>query len=1748
MSSVNENDRTQTAQVEEASSPSNAARMPRLLWTLGGALVLLALGLVCAQFALRVFAPKPRLAPMAAFEGYAIDAMQAAVTPERVQAEQDRIVAFGSRFPGQPGASQTADYMRERFRAAGLETYEQHFRTALPRTLRREIAVEAGSGFEPMDGVEIYPFWPNHMQPMVTPPQGLTGELVAITDETLKTRTSFRGCIGLIDTRSGKAPDGFRFDWTAFAALGLDAIIIAHPEGFEAMPWARIVGDSWKTTEGFINASVPVNYVRLAASPRIFEHVGRRIKLDVATQWDDVPLVSIYGILRAPQPAREALIVAANYDACGILPDCAPGVLQALEPATQLCLLDGLLPYRASLQRDVIFAAFAGRAMSDAGAKNLFRVLGPGQAGTQENRILAALGIGVGGGSAAAREQVRLKRRLDPLEERLAHHTRRLEMLDALAAALEEPGFLSDPAVSAAALGHFDAATRGFFDEQFRYLLDTLVLERSEETLQAKLVFQREDVKNIESASFKAYLAVKRAYDEAQSAAGYALDKLLRAKPAYVAQYRVRERMIERLEELRCYHEENRRTLGEDLVLAKALNPYDDLVGLQPGIVPAADAKGAAEVLSFAGGTYLVQSPERVFESLLASAKQHAGLGDRLRVPKVDRWHDQAVWREIGRAPYGYPDIFRDFGYQCFRMINFGRTESYDAYSSPCGKPFMRAIETLRYSLGMTGETVLSIAHGAGRFPGQVGYKYDFKGRVLVENVGQTIVPNYPLKHALLGTRSRLMPQTYYAPGYYDVPFAFADPYGEFDFFNSQGGWWSGRAFVNQQLSKDDKVGYSPIACGFGQNGLIAYMKDEGEEGQRLYKSTGLLWNDRVRFKDLTIVTFRSTAVTLLDLENPQTGDLYGWVELDDREGLTPLRKQCVFTLKVPFVTFAEPDKRLFVQLQAGSARNKLALVTRAFMLGKTDAANTDPRKEIDGAGYLAADTPMVLGAPAEVAQSMAFLNGKRLALQNRHAMADERVNRYHEKGVALLADSIQPGNGYNASRLEARSAVTYHELNHPVLRESVGEAVIGILWYLGLLVPFCFFFEKLVFGFADIRRQVAVHTLVFLSVFGLLRLLHPAFEMVQSPLMILLGFVMVMVSGGITVMFSARFKETLEDLHPGQSSLRGARINVMGALGTAFLLGLNNMHRRPVRTGLTCATLVLMTFVMICFTTVQNDIAEETIAIGKAPYSGILVKKRDFEPLYSVAGLVNEYRDRHDLCQREMYVGEHYLGQYYNPTLEIVYESKDAPARRARFDSIVKLAAAEPLQHEIEFLTPPHWFTPDQELDSDAPCPVMLPDTLAKKLGITPELAAAGGCEVRINGRLFAVQGLFSADSYDRMRDLDGLAVLPFDIEAMGNVDVTKNNVTLASDSAPRIPAGSIVLCPAKRNLQFQPQHGKCILASMAIAMPRASYKESKADIDSYLERKAEPVFYGLGGVAFRGKRTRETTLAGLFDLLLPLSIAALTVLNTMKGSVYERQGEIFVYNAVGIAPRYVFFMFFAEAVVYAVVGSVLGYLFSQGVGRILTELDLTGGMNMTFTSITTIYASLAVGAAVFISTYFPARSAMRIATPAEESGWRLPEPQDGLLRFRLPFTFNRTERIAILAFFERYLQEHGEGSAERFFASPPELEVGEQVDALADGAYIPQVSVTVWLKPFDLAVSQKMTLSVPSDAETGEFIAEITLERLSGTRESWLRLNTGFVRLVRQHLLHWRAVHEEERRAMFVEGRKMLETRYSI
>ncbi len=505
------------------------------------------------------------------------------------------------------------------------------------------------------------------------------------------------------------------------------------------------------------------------------------------------------------------------------------------------------------------------------------------------------------------------------------------------------------------------------------------------------------------------------------------------------------------------------------------------------------------------------------------------------------------------------------------------------------------------------------------------------------------------------------------------------------------------------------------------------------------------------------------------------------------------------------------------------------------------------------------------------------------------------------------------------------------------------------------------------------------------------------------------------------------------------------------------------------------------------------------------------------------------------------MYVGQvNYQNERVNPELEIQHETGEGRVRAFNFGSIIRLSHLEPLRQQLKFVSNPYWF--EEDLNEADPLPVMLPETMAERLDIRIEDVNAGTAFVRINGAQFHVRAVFEEASYLAMRDLDGRPILPFDVRGLRDVERIPGTGAdvLGDEDGVLMPPSEMIIAPFV-GLGIPVANGDDRLVSLALDFEDISFREARDEVVRFLEQRARPAFYGVDGTAFRGSRMRVSSFAGLVDLIIPLIIAALTVLNTMKGSVYERRDEIYVYNAVGIAPKFIFFMFFAEAFVYAVVGCVAGYLLSQGTGTILTALDLTGGLNMTFASVNSIYASLAVVAAVFVSTYFPAKSAMEIAAPAEESGWAMPEPKDDTYSFNLPFTFDRRERIAVLAFFERFLLDHGEGGAGNFSAGPPHFEVQGSPEGGPEKV-VPSIHANIWLKPYDLGVSQMLTIETPLDPETGDFIAALTLVRASGTRESWQRVNRNFMVGVRKQFLHWRAVSPAMKADLYEEARKQI------
>lgn len=1658
------------------------------LTNMAAAMLFVLMTAAAAWLFMTIFSPKPYMPPVAAITDYSLDPMLASIRPDAVRKALSKIQALGSRALGDKGFYACENLLRDHFAGLGFDVYEQGISSVAARAELMEVLDASGK----KTGIRIYPFEPNGCQPIATDDEGIRGTVLKVDDEMLKSRPSFEGCFALIDT-SDAPPKDLLFNYIRYAQLGFEGLIITHPDGMRSIPWALLEG---------VQSATPLNYARIAAEPAILSYAGKEITLRIRSRFRSIPNKTLVAVMKAGETeAGEALVIPCTYGASGGFSGLAEGALGAVNLAVQMQLASGFNAYRKDIRRDVIFIALGNGAES-------------------ADRLLSAVG---GRGQAKAREKA--------MQEEQAANAGKIELVSICSELLANKGFLKDKAVTRDLMGGLTPKAADFLGEQLQYVLDSEVFRRSEVVLQAKIKFEKAGGR-AESSEFDEYQKAKAYYEKSFSAAGFEIIRLIEEQSDYIADIGLTDKLGRRFEVLENYHKDKAAFLSSSLQINSVFAKYGKLVVFSPQLVPQERSKDGPESITFTMGTGRDhRSGGQPGYEALSTAIQSLKLTGSVKLRfSASRRHGELVGDLISKVPVE-SEIWSGAGFPAYSVVHDNR--DYSSYHQAVGAPWMSNIDSMSGSLSVFGSAVLSVAFGNGSFPvikfspaGVRGYS----GNVYVSNVGQSIIPNYPLEGAVVFDKPGID-----GPGTKIM----TDPYGRYERQYCIGSF---------PLKGTD---YSPEAVGYDECGRINLIKDEGPSSQRFYLSMHLSV-DSIK-GDVNIVCFRAAPVTLLDMINPQSLNSYSGAKLIRKLGLSPFDNVhnidgSVSAAEGILTTFIRPEEYFYVELTAGDADNELVQVTRAFMLGPdadrpANELSARPGSEIRGKGFLAADTPVIRSVASETAVSMLRVNEARLAVQNHFRMADERTREFQARARQKLDESEDPDFSQIESILKARDAVTYSTLNHPVLRRNIYEAVAGILWYLGLLVPFAFFFEKLAFGFSDVRKQLGAHVVIFLAAFTLLKILHPAFAMIRSSVMILLGFIIFLISSGILAMFSSRFKENLESIKQMRGQVTAAEVNKAGAIVTAFMLGLNNMHRRRVRTMLTCSTLVLITFVMICFTSIQNDIVDSSVSIGKAPYQGFLVKGENYRGASAAElfALKTKYGDRFKVVDRIITTGlVHWDTQRREyPDIKLL-RNDGGTVRSAQALAALSLKPDEPLaSHLVE---DGMWFTENDVVPGNTNAmPVLISDSIASKLGLSAQTLKDGGADtVEINGITCRVRGVFSGNTLDSLLDLDGYNLMPFDIKALREINRAGDSI-IADNEDPRISGNDTIIMPF--TLQERIPNAQYRIMSVAVVLPDdTAPREAREVIKQFMEQSGRLTYFGLDGFSFLGQRARKSSFVGLVDMLIPLIIAAITVLNTIRGSVYERKEEIFVYNAVGIAPKHIFFMFFAEAFVYSVVGSVLGYILSQGTGRVLTAVNLTGGLNMTFTSLGTIYASLTIAASVFVSTWFPARTAMKIASPSDDLGWKVPEPDGDEIRFRLPFTFDWKDRIAVLAFFRRYFNDNGEGSSGLFFAGQPELGLADGTDPLNNDGYIPGISVTIWLKPFDLGVSQRLQISMPTDSETGEFVAEISLVRLSGTLENWNRLNRGFVGLVRTHFLHWRAVNADERNVMFVEARKEL------
>jgi hypothetical protein len=684
------------------------------------------------------------------------------------------------------------------------------------------------------------------------------------------------------------------------------------------------------------------------------------------------------------------------------------------------------------------------------------------------------------------------------------------------------------------------------------------------------------------------------------------------------------------------------------------------------------------------------------------------------------------------------------------------------------------------------------------------------------------------------------------------------------------------------------------------------------------------------------------------------------------------------------------------------------------------------------------------------------------------------------------------------------------------------GDMLQSIVVFMALMIPFCFFLQKLLFAFRKLEHELLGFSLMFFSIFVIFRLIHPAFALAMNPEAIFIAFVLGSIGAFTTWVLYGRFHGEMQVLMRGIGGI--GENTAYGTVGqTATIIGVQNMRRRRVRTTLTTATIILVVFTMLAFSSVSRK-AKPTL-INKsdaAPYTGILYHWPAGKPMTEGISRVLE-----TMMSKK---GKFRIRRSSDSKVGWRMERKDDPERYIDIKAISGLPKDDIVLRDSMALVVGNYFSSDNAKEA------LLPVSAAEALGISD--SDVGKAKVRVNGYDLTVCGLLHDQRYRAARDLNPtLPLMPLGPDPKPNqrteeekegsleiqvIDIEKRlldpgsvaviPVELAKEFGAK-PCAVSVVYPDNINEMELGEELNCLLE-----VTQAKFYIGSKNPFRLSEKAAAPVD---PGVYYVGSSYR-TTIGGFAKLIIPLIIAGSIILNTMLGTVYERKSEIAVFNAIGLNPTHIFMFFLAEAMVYSFIGAVGGYLIGQVLTVAIKSTGLIQDMNINFSSLIVVYAILLTMFLVMLSTIYPGYVATRLAVPSGKRKWSMPDHDGNQMQVVFPCIYRPELAYGIMYYLYSFFEPLSQQSSGDIIAEFQEAH--EEKDK--EGRHVLVIKYHLALAPYDLGVTQHATFKATYDEIVKSYRLHMDVERDSGRDTNWVTTNRPFLERMRKYLIRWRNI----------------------
>ncbi len=994
------------------------------------------------------------------------------------------------------------------------------------------------------------------------------------------------------------------------------------------------------------------------------------------------------------------------------------------------------------------------------------------------------------------------------------------------------------------------------------------------------------------------------------------------------------------------------------------------------------------------------------------------------------------------------------------------------------------------------------------------------RGRVVSFDPKEGYLPNKPVPNAVVTARG--MWDQMILTGVMARPVTLANGQGEFELpclgYNAEAlyqmGWLAFEPFVIE-------------------DGHITWAPDFGQMGRESYPLRLLPVQKEM---ESMCVAFPCKTLDLFNLVDPRNYNLLNSLDVLEAASNSPpavygttLQESACPSFMAPTASiFTQPGKRLKITAGAGAAQKRMLLLNVPERFAPGQLFNT-------GDGFAVDDTPAVRHTYMQSATDMYRLDESRIAFFGSHGIKNARVNTLHRlAGDALeKARKALDARNYQEYFVQAKRALGFESRAYPDVVGMANDVVRGLVFYLVLLIPFAFATERLFFAGRRIETRIAGIVALFLAMFFVLRFTHPAFRIVLSPMIVLLGFAVATLSVVIISIVMAKLEALVSKRKIEQQGEHESGVQAVSGFALALELGIANMRRRRARTILTSITLIVLTFSVLSFmsVTAQLRIQQYTYSDGATPYQGALLRTRNWAPFpfETYASLRNEYGGECTIAPRRWYYGALVLNRSF---IDI---DKDGVIRSV--SALAGLSAEELKFFDIKgaLLGNSRWIGPHVE-GVTPPEEILLPVNLARDFlnepGSDPQAAlspaekerianAMIGRKVRMLGREFEVIGVYDWEKMNELVDIDGERLTPFD-----PVEMEKK---FQEEGTPDPESVQRYIHHSFKDVAIVSEQ---VLGNLggdlrSVALLPHDPGELTPLLENLIRRLDYILFANLDGTPTLLSSRNATRISELWNLLILMVIAGLIVFNTMLGSVFERTKEIGTYTALGIAPSHIGRLFMVEAGVFAVLGVMAGYVAGQTVSRLAHVLDipLLNTLELNYSSMAGVAACLLVMGMVLLSSVYPSRKASELGVPDIERRWKLPPTKEARITLQLPFTVSMHEAPGLVAFLKEYLDSHVDVSVGNFYVE--EVQAGP---AIAGGSGT-GITARFWLTPFDLGISQYTTIALRVLEDMNVCGVEVSIERLSGDASSWRRANGHFMTAIRSQFLVWRNLTPQAR-----------------